>query len=363
MCGIKKPHRRPLPLTNQVFVLFYRSMRNLYLLILAAVLIAACGTPTSKPTAIISDSARAASFVAHFLRWYAGKYDSLNNFNLVNTHEEEDSAWNTLNVAETKRYLNALRASGYFTERFLAEKEAYFRHCDSFFNAKKEHIRSPTGFDFDLVLSSSQTEELLADSVDPSIKVSFPSVIFDKCLVFTLKCAGDTCRVDKIHYRVDPDEFTDLVYVPGADSTDPAIREIQKQVQQIRTDTVKYRVVDNDIDGESTEGGDDTFYYAGNQLRKATVEFFGETGKWGMVYYFAQGKMIFAIGRNTRYTKPFYIDNYDIGMIKTDRYYFQNGRLFRCIDEKGKLVAKGLFPAKLRELYTEDSVFLHTFSQ
>ena len=340
--------------------------RHLYPLILAAGL-TACGANTSKPKPAaatpLSDSARAAAYVAHFLRWYAGKHDSLDQFYLVNTHEEEDSAWNTLNPVQTARYLNALRASGYFTENFLTEKEAYFRHCDSFFNAKKEHNRSPTGFDFDLVLGSSQTSEFLEDSVNPNIHfVNAGSVIFDKYLVFTLKCAGDSCRVDKVQYNVDPDEFADAVYTPGADSTDPAIREIKREVQQIRSESAKYRVVTKDIDGESTEGGEDSLYYEGSQLRKASVEFFGETGKVRMEYYFAQGKIRFAISRETRYTKPFYIANYDIGMIKTNRYYFQLGRLFRCIDEKGKLVDKGLFPAMLRELYTEDSVFLPTFS-
>jgi hypothetical protein len=281
----------------------------------------------------------------------------------VNIPEEEDSGWNTLNVDESKRYLNALRSSGFFTEKFLAEKEAYFRHCDSFFNAKKENYRSPTGFDFDLVLGSSQTEEFLADSVKPDIKVSYPTVTFDKYLVFTLQCTGETCRIDKIHYRVNPDEFADEVYVPGADSTDPAIREIKRDVQQIRANDAKYRIVENDIEGQSSEGGDDTLYYEGNLLRKAGMQLFGSIGNARVDYYFTNGKMRFAIWHEIRYTKSFSIPNYQYGMIMTSRYYFQNGRLFRCIDEKGKLVDKGLFPAKVKELYTEDSVIMATLGQ
>src|SRR5690242_1108644 len=134
-----------------------------FMLALIAGLLTACGasTPKTKTTSPppLSDSARAASFVTHFLRWYAGKHDSLGHFHLVNIPESEDSGWNTLNIPATKRYLSALRSSGYFTEKFLAEKEAYCRQCDSFFNAKKENNFSPTGFDFDLVLSSSQTEK------------------------------------------------------------------------------------------------------------------------------------------------------------------------------------------------------------
>jgi len=355
-------------------------MRTLYPSILAAILLTACGgnTPGSKAASntasdpasntasapVLSDSARATSFVAHFVRWYARKYDSLDNFYPVNTHEEEDSAWNTLNWGQTGRYLHALRSSGFFTERFLAEKEAYFRHCDSFFNAKKEHNRSPTGFDFDLVLGSSQTDEFLADSVDPVIQlVNLSSVIFDKYLVFTLKCAGDTCRIDSIHYRIDPDKFTDAVYVPGADSSDPAIGEIRHEYLQIRDSLSKFRVARHDLPDQSTEGGEATLYYERDTLRRAVAEFFGETGKATIEYYFKHGKACFCIRRETRYTKPFYIKNYAIGMIKTIRYYFQNGRMIRCIDEKGKLVDKALYPEIQKDLSTADSVFLPAFSQ
>ncbi|HVU98345.1 MAG TPA: hypothetical protein VHE34_24140 [Puia sp.] len=339
---------------------------NPYILALATVLFAACSSNTQKAKTApppLSDSARAASFVTHFLRWYAEKYDSLDHFHLVNIPESDDSGWNTLDLAQTKSYLNALRSSGYFTGQFLAEKEAYFRQCDSFFNAKKENNHSPTGFDFDLVLSSSQTGEFLADSVNPNVTVSLPTVIFDKYLVFTLQCSGDTCRIDKVHYRVDPDKFADEVYVPGADSSDPAIRKIKAEVQQIRANAAKYRMVANDLEGVSSEGGDDTLYYEGNRLRKAASQLFGSIGNARSDYYFTDGKMRFAIYREIQYTKPFTIPNYDIGMIRTTRYYFQDGRLFRCIDEKGKLVDKGLYPAILKELATEDSVFLPTFSR
>jgi hypothetical protein len=337
-------------------------MRILYSLLLATTLYAACNPPSPPANQSLSDSARAVATVTHLLKWYKTKFDSIQGFILVNIPSSEDSGYNNVNFEETGRLLNALRSSGYFTEKFLTDKQDYFRHCDSFFAAKKENNRSPTGFDRDIVLSSSHTEEFLEDTIAPNIRVINPqTVIFGKYLVFTLKKKGDTCQVDNIRFITDPDSASDPVYTRGADSTDPVIREIRKEYEQIEAGKDKFRIVDKDIMDQSTEGGDDTLYYDGNQLRKAKVEYFGETGKVCYQYYFAHGQMLFCRSRETRYTKPFYIDNYDIGIIKTVRCYFQNGHLIRCIDEKGELVDKGLYPARERELLEADSAFFTTF--
>lgn len=353
-------------------------MRTLYIPLILTALFVACDhqaspkhqQPSDKPAEPLSDSARAVESVQHLLKWYRTKYDSLDRFSLVNIHRPDDSVppdkdteYNSVNFPETARYLNALRTSGFFTEDFLAEKQAYFRRCDSFFTVKKERNGSPTGFDRDILLSSSNTDEFFDDTIAPNIVMENPqTVIYDKYLVFSLKKSGDTCRIDNIRFISDPDSATEPVYTRGADSTDPLIRSIKNEFGKIEADHAKFRSVKKDIMDQSTEGGDGTLDYDGKQLRRARLEYFGETGKAYYMYYFSHGKIIFCFSRETRYTKPFYIENYSIGLIKTTRYYFQNGRLVRVIDEKGKLVDKSLYPEKQKDLSEADSAFLPTFN-
>ncbi|HLZ88245.1 MAG TPA: hypothetical protein VKQ52_13415 [Puia sp.] len=318
---------------------------------------AACGHPASQPPKPISDSACAVSTVKQLLKWYAKKYDSIDAFQLVTMPPSEDSGWNTVNFDETARYLQTLRSSGFFTEKFLADKQTYFRDCDSNFAVHKENNRSPTGFDIDVLLFSNNTEDLLQDTIAPNIQLTGGTVTFDKYLVFTTKKEGDTCRIDNIRFVTDPDSAADAVCTRGADTTEPAIREIKREYEKIRADSSKFQVFTKDIMDESTEGGDATLYFEERQLRKAVVHFFGETGKLRSEYYFVHGKMFFYIGRETSYTKPFYIANYKIGNVKVNRCYFHNGQMIRWIDERGKLVDKTLYPAKEKELLVTDSSF------
>ncbi|MES1249220.1 MAG: hypothetical protein ABUL46_00975, partial [Chitinophaga rupis] len=120
----------------------------------------------------MSDSTCSADLVRDFLKWYTLKYDSIGAFQLVDMPQSEDSGWNRVNFDETARFLHMLRSSGFFTEKFLAGKEAYFRKCDSDFVVLKENNHSPTGFDVDPLLFSLNTNEFLQDTMAPNIQVS-----------------------------------------------------------------------------------------------------------------------------------------------------------------------------------------------
>ena len=113
------------------------------------------------------------------------------------------------------------------------------------------------------------------------------------------------------------------------------------------------KVVTADIMDESTEGGESKKFYEGKELKKAEVTFLGETGRVTSEYYFTGGQLFFCISRYVRYTKPFYIKNSKTGRVDVTRCYFENQQLVRWIDEKGKVVDKGLYPAKEKEVLDE----------
>jgi len=110
------------------------------------------------------------------------------------------------------------------------------------------------------------------------------------------------------------------------------------------------KVVTADIMDESTEGGESKKFYEGKELKKAEVIFLGETGRVSYEYYFTGGQLFLYISRYVRYTKPFYIKNSKTGRVDVTRCYFENQRLVRWIDEKGKIVDKSLYPATEKEL-------------
>lgn len=321
-------------------------MQSLYALLLITVLISACGhqpdLQTAKP---ISDGGCALSTVHRFLKWYGKEHDALDSIQIFTTDLSTDSARNILHEDQIPRYLQALRTSGFFTEKFLADKKAWFRKKD---------------YDVDYLLFSTNTEDILNDTLNPNIQQTDTTTTFDKYLVFTVSKTGGTCRIDSIRFITNPDSAADAVIVPGADSTDPTIYEIKREYEKIRADS-SLRVVTKDLDGESTEGGDDTLFYQRNELRKASVALFGETGRMKIEYYFAHGRLFFSIAQETRYTKSFYLSDYRVAFVKTTRCYLHNGHLIRYIDERGKLVDKGLYPAKEKELLVDDSSFFSTF--
>lgn len=160
-----------------------------------------------------------------------------------------------------------------------------------------------------------------------------------------------------------------------AQSKDSLVNIVRKKYQQIRNDLKTYDTVSVDLEEESTEGGEATGYYAKKDLKLISLEYFGETGKKTIEYYFDKGQLFFAYERNYTYNRPIYWDkermkeNNDTEVhdpakkkIEEDRYYFSGTKLIRWLDKdkkqadltKGtnKLVGQGLIvhASKIRDL-------------
>lgn len=115
-----------------------------------------------------------------------------------------------------------------------------------------------------------------------------------------------------------------------------SIASIRQHYAQINRNAAKYKKVKKDLSGFSTEGGQMIAYFDGPNIMKIAATFYGESGKASEEYYYWDGKVIFVLRTDYRYNKPL-----SGKVVKTteSRFYFNDDKLIRWIDESGKQAA------------------------
>lgn len=131
---------------------------------------------------------------------------------------------------------------------------------------------------------------------------------------------------------------------PATPSLSRTINNIKKWATDINNDLTNYEKNAFDLWGESTDGGEITYYRNGDEYKKIEVKIFGETFKSVIEYYFYDSKLIFAFHQRSEYNRPYYWDAktskengdskvFDINKSKIleDRYYFRGTKLIKWI--------------------------------
>ena len=134
------------------------------------------------------------------------------------------------------------------------------------------------------------------------------------------------------------------------DSIETQIIIIRKEFNRINGDISKFRVIKEDLDDQSTEGGELKKFYEGESLRKAQLIFYGETGKAMIDYYFLNGVIFFSIKRTYYYNVPIYEKGNKVSKVEVDRFYFNRSKLIRWIGPNGKIVDVRLYRSKEKEI-------------
>jgi len=137
-----------------------------------------------------------------------------------------------------------------------------------------------------------------------------------------------------------------MVFAGSLSANDSAILEIRKEYKNIRDALPSLKKAQLELSGYSAEGGRATAYSDSRKdIRLIRVELYGESGKMFEEFYYRNGSLIFAFYESHRYNVPFYVTPEvakDAGgvafdpkktEITEDRYYFENGRMLRWIDE------------------------------
>jgi hypothetical protein len=117
-----------------------------------------------------------------------------------------------------------------------------------------------------------------------------------------------------------------------------AIQSIRGQYAAINRRAGRYRKIRKKLLGFSLEGGELVAYLDGPAVVKIVANHYGEGGRTLEEYYYANGKLIFVFARESCYDRPL---SGKVVRTSETRFYFQNDRLIRWLDEDGKPVASG----------------------
>ncbi|MDF2188375.1 hypothetical protein [Paraflavitalea sp. CAU 1676] len=119
------------------------------------------------------------------------------------------------------------------------------------------------------------------------------------------------------------------------DSINKILTNIRKNYTNINSKLTGLKIVKDEIEGESTEGGSIEKFYDGDSLRKAIVIYYGELGKAILEYYFVRdAELFFVYERRENYDKPISAGKINIAKTEESRYYFNNQQLIRWLTEK-----------------------------
>jgi hypothetical protein len=128
---------------------------------------------------------------------------------------------------------------------------------------------------------------------------------------------------------------TENVGAASPQATDP-IPSIRKKYATINKNQAKYKQVKKELSGFSAEGGELVAYFDGRSIMKIVATYYGETGKTREEYYYWDGQLLFVFRKEFTYDKPL---SGKVVRTRDNRFYFNNDKLVRWIDENGQAVA------------------------
>ncbi|EIC20778.1 hypothetical protein Thi970DRAFT_04434 [Thiorhodovibrio frisius] len=127
---------------------------------------------------------------------------------------------------------------------------------------------------------------------------------------------------------------------------------IRGEYQAIREALPLLTTEQADISDLSTEGGEATAYRdVDGRIRLIELSLYFDTGMIREEFYFSEGSLIFVLRARHQYNAPFYlvqeeadaigVEAFDAGKtrITEDRFYFQQGKMIRWLDDHRKAMA------------------------
>ncbi|WP_083997462.1 hypothetical protein [Chryseobacterium angstadtii] len=123
------------------------------------------------------------------------------------------------------------------------------------------------------------------------------------------------------------------------------LKPIRANFKRINSITKWSSVKKKDIEGESAEGGEATFYENKGHLEKMTARLYGEMGQVLTEYYLLNGKLSFVFEKIYTYNRPLFYNekamkenndteafDFEKSEIEENRNYFEKGKLIHTIN-------------------------------
>lgn len=140
-------------------------------------------------------------------------------------------------------------------------------------------------------------------------------------------CGGQQ-PADSAGGRITPVSGTVQPVEQDARGEEPAILRIRAHYAQIEREASGYRCRTLDLQGFSAEGGGLEACYAGNELRRLSATYLGESGRGKEQFYFWGDSLEFLFRQSQHYSQPF---SGKVVATEEDRFYWSDGRLVRWV--------------------------------
>jgi len=127
------------------------------------------------------------------------------------------------------------------------------------------------------------------------------------------------------------------------DSIDVIVKRIREKCIYINTHLKEYKkIVKDNVDGNS-EGEQIRGYVYKDSVKLIIEESYGESGKQVTEYYYDRNRVVFIYNREYKYSKPIYAPSFNSKDydLKESRFYFDNNKMIKWIDEKKNNVPGG----------------------
>lgn len=180
----------------------------------------------------------------------------------------------------------------------------------------------------------------------------------DPASVFFTTKAQDTVKTGETFNEKD---------TTGSKGLKNRIKPIQANFKSINSITKWTSVKKKDIEGESAEGGEATFYYTDKGLEKIIARHYGEMGQMLIEYYLMNGQLSFVFEKEYRYNRPLFYDtkamkenndteafDFNKSEVITTRNYFENGNIIMISNTTGRGFNIGAdYPSEQEKSLTE----------
>lgn len=180
----------------------------------------------------------------------------------------------------------------------------------------------------------------------------------DPASVFFTTKAQDTVKTGETFNEKD---------TTGSKGLKNRIKPIQANFKSINSITKWTSVKKKDIEGESAEGGEATFYYTDKGLEKVIARHYGEMGQMLIEYYLMNGQLSFVFEKEYRYNRPLFYDtkamkenndteafDFNKSEVITTRNYFENGNIIMISNTTGRGFNIGAdYPSEQKKSLTE----------
>jgi hypothetical protein len=142
-----------------------------------------------------------------------------------------------------------------------------------------------------------------------------------------------------------------LISTSHAQTADP-VQSIRQRYATINQRVARYKKIRKELSGFSAEGGQLIAYLDGPAIVKIAATYYGEGGRADEEYYYQDGKLIFVYRMDSTYSRPL---SGKVIRRSENRFYFQNDRLIKWLDENSKAVSDGEEYLKQQAEYLEAS--------